>query len=391
MRRHRRSLAGLGAFALLAGPAALPALAENATIEHRQSVLTELDADGTIRTARYFTQLNVTGGEALSVSDQPTAGLRNLESFGGVDRDGNALSYPAGFSRTVADFDGDQPVSIEVSYRLDGEPIAPRDLVGRSGEVEVTYRVSNDTAVSQEIEFKDATGVWRTETIDVAVPMVGSLSLDLGEHFTDISAPGAVTVGDGRGDTRLQWSLLLFAPLGSEVVEASWTAQVEDATVPAVRIQVLPVDKTSFGSLASTEAAYRSASDDTYALTQGAIKIDRSLSRLASGAASLLDGLGQLKDGAEQLASGLTTAVDGSGELSDGLVRLATGAGDLRDGVSQARNGSDDLAEGLGQLDAGAGSSAPACPARAPVAPSSRPGSPRSTQAPPRCSPGSRS
>ena len=283
--------------------------------------------------------------------------------------DGDTLRFAgSGTIRTVANSTADLPVSIEIRYAVDGEEVAPRDVLGHDGEVAVTYLVRNLTAVPTELTLVDGDGATSTETVDVAVPMVGSLSMTLPGAFRDVVAPGAVVVGDGRGGTVVNWSLLLFSPLGSETQEVTWTAQATDAVVPGASLQVLPVTPDSFGSLGSTETAYAGAVDSTTELTGGAREIDTNLRRLAEGAGTLLAGLTQLQDGADELATGLVGAADGAGDLSDGIGQarvganelttglgdLATGANTLAAGIGSARTGADELDGGLGDLSAGA-------------------------------------
>ena len=135
-----------------------------------------------------------------------------------------------------------------------------------------------------------------------------------------MTADGGVTVGDGRGNTKLKWTLIMFEPLGALTQELTYTAEVQDVVLPATVVQVVPVtiEQTP---LSSGEEAYSDAADSTYELTQGATTIDRNLLRLATGAGSLLEGLIKLSDGASALHDGLGDAASGSGELAAGLGR----------------------------------------------------------------------
>ncbi|MFA9443855.1 hypothetical protein [Egicoccus sp. AB-alg6-2] len=381
MRMFRRVLT-LGIVAgMVVIPASLPALAQTgraADVTHRQSVLTEVSPTGAVKSSRVFTQLTVAGDGDVEVAlpAQATRGLRNLDGFGKPRVDGDQVVYrlaatrDGASERSVADNTAELPVSLEIAYELDGAPIEPRDLVGKTGTVTVTYTVRNNTAEPTEIRYFDGRQRERFETVDVAVPMVGSLSTTLDPRFVDIKAPGASIAGDGRGSTVVQWSLLLFSPLGSEEQSVSYTAHVSDALVPEAVAQILPVDSKSFGSLRSTAASYKGAVESTRTLTINGVLIDGNVQLLADGAAKLLDGLGQLADGATQLADGLnetaapgarqladgtTTARDGSRELANGLSALGAGAGQLADGSTQLRAGGSKLAGGLTELAAGAG------------------------------------
>jgi putative membrane protein len=376
--RRGISLAMVAGLAVV--PASIPALAQEgspASITHQQSVLTQLTETGELDTSRIFTQLQVAGDGPVEVvlPDQSTRGLRNLEGIGGPATDGDAVIYdidatPDGvFERTVATHIADLPVSIEVAYELDGQMLEnPRELVGRTGELTVTYKLRNETVEEQELDIFNARQESVTETVEVGVPLVGTLSLPLDSRFTDVRADDANVVGDGRGNTIVNWSLLLFEPLGSFEQELSWSAQVTDAMVPEANAQIASVDSDSFPSLPNAQSAYADTFVGLQTITDGAVRIDMTMLAILDGAGRLLDGMRQLADGSDELAAGLETAAAGSSELADGtgqasagsqelatgLGQLASGAGELAGGTGQLRDGTGALSSGLGELTAGA-------------------------------------
>jgi putative membrane protein len=381
MRATRRLISLFALATVVALPASLPALAQSGTasdVTHRQSVRTEMGPDGEVKASRVFTQLTVVGDGQVDISlpNQSTDGLRNLDGFGRPRVDGDQVVHTVEASRdgaaerTVATNTAALPVELEVSYTLDGETIAPKDLVGKSGEVTATFTARNTTAQPTEVRYFDGRQTAITETIDVSVPIVGSISLDLDGRFVDIEAPLASVAGNGRGDTRISWSMVLFSPVGSEEQTVSYTAHVTDAIVPEVVGQFLPVDSRSFGSLKSVQETFGGVADGLTSLTTGGLIVDGNVKLLAAGAAQLLDGLSQLEEGASALAAGLNdTAVpgarqlaDGTGQaragsrqLADGLLELQDGAGQLSDGLGSARSGAGELSTGLQALAAGAG------------------------------------
>lgn len=347
----RRLLIISTATAVLLSTAAPAALAAEGAVVHRESVLTELDATGAPGTSRVFTQLTVPAGQEVRLSGQSTASLRTLSGI--AAQRGDDVVFGAGLSRTVADHTAELPVAVAVSYSIDGETVDAEDVVGHDGEVAVTYTVTNLTAEARELTVIDGDRVGSKQTVDVAVPMVASLSMTLPSMFDEVSAPGAVVVGDGRGNTVVNWSLLLFSPIGSETQQVTWTADARDAIVPEAVLQVLPVSPTSFGSFESTSDAYRGAVGSTRELTAGARQIDRNLKLLAEGAGKLLAGLTQLRDGSAELAAGLGDARDGAAKLSDGLGAARAGGGELSSGLGDLSDGANQVADGLAQLDAG--------------------------------------
>lgn len=368
---RKRHLLSVPLAAVLIGVSAVPlATAQDTSglVVHRQSVLTEVDDMGTFGTSRVFTQLSVPSGQTVQLPGQSTSGLRRL-SGSDLNIDGSLVGFGSGLSRTVANNTADLPISIEVRYAVDGRFVAPRQVAGHDGDVAVTYVVKNLTATPTELTLVDGDGKKVTQTVDIAVPMVGSLSLTLPAGYRDVVAPGAVVVGDGRGGTVVSWSLLLFSPLGSETQEVTWTATTTDAVVPAASLQIVPVTPKSFGSLGSTEAAYSGAVEATTELTDGAREIDANLQKLADGAAELLAGMTRLRDGAQELATGLVTAQTGAKDLSAGITKaragsdelgtglgtLAAGSKTIADALAKADAGGRDLSTGLGRLSAGSG------------------------------------
>ena len=298
----RRTGAAAVLAALVAVPTTLPAVAQSSSptqVTQRQSILSELGATGEVTSSRVFTQLTVSGrgDTAVTLPAQSTQGLRSLDAFRGPDVNGDEVTWnvratPEGTrSRTVANNTADLPVDVEVRYELDGREVEPADIVGQSGRLSVHYMVTNLTTEPVEIRPSDARNQKVTETADVALPMVGSLALTLPPEFTNVEARGANVAGDGCGNTAVNYSLLLFAPLGDEVQEVSYHANVSDAVVPSARLQVLPVDESSFNSISNTTLAYRDAVDGTQTLGYGAQLIDTNVLQLADGAAQLLDGI----------------------------------------------------------------------------------------------------
>lgn len=357
---------------LITGPAAAVAPPSAGAVTVRQSILTELSPTGEAGISRVFTQVAADGAATVTLPGQSTTALRGLSGFARPAVDDGAVTWAfdeAGLRRSVASNDAGVPVEFAIAYTLDGEVVDPDDLAGRSGELTVTYRVRNTTGVPTEVSYVDGRGHPRTRTVDVPVPLVGSMSTVLDERFGDVEAPGAAVVGDGRGNTVVNWSLLLFAPLGADEAEVSYTAQVRDAIVPPTSAQIIPVSSASFNSMASATETYGDAAASTTALTEGAAEIHSNLRTLANGAGQLLNGLNALSAGARklsnglgdaasgsgELAAGMSKAADGGGELASGLGELEDGAGKLADGLDKASAGTTELGAGLGQLAAGAG------------------------------------
>src|SRR5699024_8692276 len=133
--------------------------------------------------------------------------------------------------RTVSDYTGELPLKISVRYFLDGKEVKPGDVVGRSGKIRVRYTVMNVTGTSQEVQYTDGEGDDVTETQNVVTPMVGSLTTVLPSNFADVRSEEANAAGDGKGGTKLSFTMTLFPPIGSETAEFGYEATIKDGVV----------------------------------------------------------------------------------------------------------------------------------------------------------------
>ncbi len=372
--------AGFAAFALGAVALAPGAVAAedsgSVDVVNTETVQVYVTPDGEVASQRVYEQLSFTGEGTVTV-DNPVeeSGLRNLDGFSGVSAEDGVQSVEMdvdGYerARSVSDFEGELPLEFDITYLLDGEEVEPGDLVGASGALEVVYSVRNVTAQPQEITYDDGKGGTVTETVDVPIPIVGSMTTTVPSSFTDVTSEQANIAGDGKGATKLSFTMTLFPPLGANEMEFSYQAQVSDAVVPSTQVTALPVNPLEVPTFATAGESYQNGADTGIQLADGATTIDTNLLKLRDGAGDLLAGLIQLSDGADELNAGLageavpgaTLLADGAGELSaglgqidDGAGQLADGAGQLAGGASDASSGSQKLEDGLRQISDGLG------------------------------------
>ena len=246
--------AGLAAGLLVAAPVAAQAdTPSGPVVQHQQLVVGVHAPDGTPTRGLVVSRVGTSGAGEVRVElrDQAIGGLRHLSEPGVPDRQGTTVTHRLGDGasvRTTATLARALPVAIEVAYLLDGAPIAPAALVGRSGRVEATYTVTNRTAESQELRFFDARGRARTVTRDVAVPFAGVLDVAFDDRFAVVRTVGGDVRTDVTGRQRLSAELVLFAPLGAPVQVITWTAEVQDAVIPGVGIRLAPVGPVGSGA-----------------------------------------------------------------------------------------------------------------------------------------------
>ncbi len=364
--RTRRTLLLAGAAATAATlslASAGPALAATAdvVVTDRETVQVYMTPTGKVKVARLYDQVTATGKGKVEIANPvSTEGLRNLDGLGGVSvEDGNAVTTldvdGEKRLRTVSTFDGELPVTIKPTYELDGKVYDdPEDLVGKSGDLEVKYRIENITSKPTTLTVKDGKGNDVQREVSVPTPLVGSLVTVLPRNFYSIGSDQASISADGRGGTRLTFTMTLLPPIGLPVAEIGYTARVEDVVIPRATVSIAVVQPLKNPSLSTAAASYQGGADTGATLTAGAEQIDANLLKLRDGAGTLLGGLIQLRDGAQQLNDGLAgEAAPGANKLAAGAGEAANGAAELAAGLKRATTGGGDLSDGLGKLAAG--------------------------------------
>ena len=253
------------------------ARAGHRVVEHRQTVVSTHAPDGTVTGGRVVTRLSVGGNGAdedvtVVLRDQAVRDLRSLNTLVGPaapvvsgttvthvfaaarasPADGasgaSGASRASGAAvRTVATLGRTVPIDVDVAITLDGEPVTPAAVIGRSGRLEVTYTITNRTVEPRELRHFDGSGRPRTVTRDVAVPFAGDLVVLLDDRFTAVrSDDAAVTAlaprtGGGSAVTELRVGIVLAEPFGGPVRTVTWRADIEDAVVPPVSIRLAAV------------------------------------------------------------------------------------------------------------------------------------------------------
>lgn len=358
-------VAAVAAASALVGISFLPAASAadgDVEVVNTETIQVYTDASGKVQTKRVYEQVSMTGNGSVDlVNPIETDGLRNLDEFGGFDvRDGNQVTTRTVDGeerlRSVSDYDGELPLTVDVQYFLDGTKVEPGDVVGADGRLEVLYTVTNVTAQPQEVSFPDGNGGTVTKTVDVPIPMVGSLSTVAPDNFTDVQSDQANMAGDGRGGTKLSFTMTLFPPLGSDSVEFGYSATITDGVVPRAEISALPLNPLESPTFQTAATSYQSGADTGAQLADGAATIDQNLLKLRDGASELLAGLIRLRDGSEQLEQGLAgEAAPGAALLADGAAQLSAGLGEIDAGAGRLADGTTELLAGTGELMSGAG------------------------------------
>ena len=239
------------------------------------------------------------------------------------------------------------PVSIKVTYKLNGVETKPEDMIGKSGKVTIRYDYTNN-------EKKNITVNGKSQTAYVPFTMITGTLLPT-DKFSNVEVTnGKVSkVGDniialgmampGLKDTlnlkfdgeSLDMDIPEYFEISADVEDFELDMSMSVATTST--LNDIDTDDFSLAKLEDKMNELQSAADQ---LTDGTVTLQNGTQTLSDSIPALTDGVNQLNDGASQLKDGIYA-------YTDGATALAAGAGQLKDGISAYTAGASQLNEGI--------------------------------------------
>jgi putative membrane protein len=325
-----------------------------------QTVAGMLNSDGSVDQVRLLDDLRLYGtGDVTVNSPNSITGVRDLLGYAAPQVvGGKQLRY------SVQNLDGStrfqtmttpdrslMPLSMAVKYTLDGRPIAGSDLVGKTGDVGISFTVKNVSSRRMDVTYRDSTGRKITKPMMVPLPIIGQLQVTLPPaHFTNIESPLANVATDPFGNKIMAYSFVLFPPLGDLAQTVTLKAQATDFALGQVQLAGMPVAPKSRPELDYAEIQLAQGSDQASTLVNGANLIAKNLNKVYAGTSKLLAGLEKLYKGALKLSAGLTASIAPGGQLMGGIDTMRSSLRTLATGVKA--NGPA-LSAGVRKLDTG--------------------------------------
>jgi len=350
-----------------AAEAALARL-ESATgdgIVNDEVAVATLDPTGLPERALLLSRVTATGPAREVIDPASLTNVRYLDRLGRPEVTSDGVLLTVGGERpsalTQARFDKPLPVALHAEYALDGRTVPAEQVPGASGEVAVTYTLTNTTARQTELTYTDAAGAEHTTTEPVFAPFQGTLTATLPGGAALVDDGGAMLATDEQGRTVVRWNVSLFPPISAPIQRIGFTMRADRAGIPAVEVELTPaaLDQDPAADFSSELLTGATAGNEE--LYGGLSELDRGATSLASGADQLSQGLAGLATGAGQAADASGTLAGGVDDVAGGARRvaratdgLAGGLGDLASGADELAGGSAQLAGALGQAVSGA-------------------------------------
>lgn len=334
---------------LLATPLLVPpaALATQAP-DKSETVHVQTDASGTVSEVRVEEQLP---------NDAKAQQLPDLSTLEDIKATGDEHTYVACPNGTLTwNASGDSvsyqgishsqpPVTLDVTYTLDGVERKPSELAGASGHLVMRFDYRNNSSQTKSIGGKERRIYTPFVCVTVATldPKVfsnvqvtnGRLMEDKGGlAVMGFAAPGLKESLGSSLDT-LDLDLPEYLELEADVTELAL-----DPTLTIVTPEL-------FGELDTS-------SFDTLDVGEGTDALRDAMGEIVSGSGSLSSALSQLASGTTQLGGGANALKAALGMLPDGLRQLSTGAQTLQARLGEASGVAQSMARGASGVAASA-------------------------------------
>ncbi len=307
---------------LLAG-AALPAGAVSAKEE---VIYANLDAAGAVTGVYAVNSFEVQAGDKVTDYGSYSA-VRNMTTADPVTQQGSTVTAAISqegklYYEGTMDPDTPLPWVVALTYTLDGQPIAPEDLGGKSGALTIRLQVSRNPDCPGD--FFEQYALQVTAQLDTALAK-------------NIQAPGATLANVGSVK---QLSYILLPGAGADL---TITADVTDFAMEAISLNGVRLQLD---------------------LDLGEADVSGLMGQLQSGSVELDNGANALAEGIRQVQQGLDTLNSQSGALTGGsrkvkaaLTQMQTalnGVSASTDQLTTLLEASSQIQAGLAQLDQGA-------------------------------------
>lgn len=353
------------------------------------------DASGVTKEETVYATLDASGkAEDIIVSDwlknaginaaiKDVSNLTDIQNTKGEEKftqDDNDLSWDAKDDDIYYQGKSDEelPAGMEITYKLDGKEIAPKDLAGKSGKLEMTIKYINKSKNTVKVDGKDT---------DIYTPFIMATGMILpADKFKNVKIDNGQVVSEGDNDMIMAYGMpglkesldLDSLEFGDDVSvdtdkindkitdTATITADVEDFELGAtytVATSSLFKD-IDFGDIDSLdelndkmddlkEAADKLV-DGADTLSDGLDTLNKNIKKYKDAIKTLNKSVGTLNNGASKIKTGVGTYTKSADKLLKGVMTYSDGTKKFAKSTKQYTAGAKALVEGAGKISSSA-------------------------------------
>ncbi len=315
-----------------------------------ETVYVNADATGTIDEVTVSNWLKNSGSVSGSLTDASTLkDIKNVKGDETFTTSGDALTWNTDgediyYQGTT---DQDLPVSVKLTYYLDGKEIKPADLKGKSGHLKIQVDYTNKEKKTVSVDGK------QEEVYTPFVMMTGMILPN--ETFSNVTIDNGKVISDGSKNI-----VVGFGMPGMKDSLNLDESKTEDLTIPeslCVEADVTDFTMSSTFTVALTDLLddidfdnivdVDSLQDSLDELEDAALELVSGSNTLADGAGTLADGVNSYTEGADTLNDAIQKYLGSNGELSGSVTEYVNGVNKVVKGVQDYTDGTNALADGV--------------------------------------------
>ena len=313
---------------------------ESKDLDKDETVYLIAKPDGTVSDTIVAAHLiNKDGEDTIEDKASDLTDITNTNGNEKYTKDGDKLTWQAGGNDIY--YQGhttkEAPVTVKVTYTLDGNEVTPEELAGKSGHVKIRYDYTNNTSFKEKVNG---------QKVSTVVPFAAMTGMILNDDFTNVKVSNGRIIQNGTKTIALGYAL----PGVKDSLEKSGGSFDKDLSLPDSF--ELEADVKNF-DLETQMTALVDASNMMTSDSESMGDLGKDMDKLSDASDQLKDGAGKLKDGAGKLKTGAGKLVDGSGQLTDGLSSLMDGSDSLSSGALSLSKGLKGYTSGVSQLNGG--------------------------------------
>ena len=240
--------------------------------------------------------------------------------------------------------DKELPVSVKLTYFLDGKEVKPDELKGKSGHLKIQVQYTNNEKKTVTVDGKEE---------EVYTPFVMMTGMILpNETFSNVTIDNGKVISDGSRNIVVGFGMPGLKD--SLDLDEETTKEAEDKGVTIPENFEIEADVTDFTMSSTFTVALTDLLDDMD--MDNIIDVDSlkdSLNELEDAALELVSGSGTLADGASTLADGVSSYTAGADELNAGIQKYLGSNGELNGSVTEYVNGVGKVVKGVKDYTSG--------------------------------------
>ena len=348
-RKIKRSLTSSLAVGMSVMMGAVPVYAAGSTdtqdVYKEETVYVNADATGNSDEVTVSDWLKNSGSVSGNLTDESILKeIKNVKGDETFTENGDQLTWnTAGediyYQGTT---DKELPVSVKLTYFLDGKEVKPDELKGKSGHLKIQVQYTNNEKKTVTVDGKEE---------EVYTPFVMMTGMILpNETFSNVTIDNGKVISDGSRNIVVGFGMPGLKD--SLDLDEETTKEAEDKGVTIPENFEMEADVTDFTMSSTFTVALTDLLDDM----DNIIDVDSlkdSLNELEDAALELVSGSGTLADGASTLADGVSSYTAGADELNAGIQKYLGSNGELNGSVTEYVNGVGKVVKGVKDYTSG--------------------------------------